>query len=110
MVVGENQPNLIFNWDRSSLNTSFNIPDKVESYWRNTFFREDNIVAIASTLSTKKGEESVIKYTMENTADFSEACSRFEVPKYGSFGNCFTVYTSKTKQGFTYKQLSPKGI
>ncbi|XP_066921867.1 uncharacterized protein [Clytia hemisphaerica] len=108
MVVGEDKPRLVFNWDRNSLNTSFDIPGKVDSYWRNTFYREDAIIAITSLLSTKKGEESIIKYTLENTPDFSEACSRFEVPKYGSFGNCLNVYTSKTKQGFAYKQLSPK--
>ena len=108
LLVGKDKPQLIFKWDKDGFNTSFNVPKKINTYWNNIFVREKNTISLASAFSSKKGVETVMRYTYKNTPGFYEVCTKINLPVNvgGEHGKCYQLFNKKLLQGVIVKVLN----
>lgn len=107
MLVGKDKPQLIFKWDKDGFNTSFNVPEKINAYWNNLFIREKNALSLTSAFSTKKGIETLMRYTYKDTPGFYEVCAKINLPADGGeYGKCYQLFNKKLVQGVVIKVLN----
>lgn len=108
-VFGKIKPVHKLMWDHQSINTTLDVGNEFNMYWKNSVLRESkDTLNMVSLMSGARGEEFQLKNVFKNSSDLHEVCTTITTTtkdKSNTYDGCYTFHHSIGKQGIVMKSM-----